>query len=364
MKDQPGMKTSLFKAPMWLLLNAGLASVCAMAQPTSPLVEVRSLMEAGRLPEAGKEIGRQLQRPDPEPGMQLLQCVVQAQQNQTEKAIACLKALVKQHPDMLEAYNNLGVLYASMNQQEESKRWFTLALQRQPTLWTLHQNLQSLQADMSRKAYARALQTELPLKDTAPKLTLLAATSIKNAPTSRDTHKAPDASVVAKAPADAQTPMAVIAHAPTQASVLKDATAKSAHGGLTPSDTGSVKTGKATALEDTTRQQVQEAVQAWAQAWRTQNMPVYLAAYTPDYTPGEGTTRPAWEAERTERIVGRQFIRVKVSNFTFENTGTKVIARFTQIYESDNIQSTRRKRLEFVHLEGLWKIARETVISN
>jgi len=349
---------------MWLLLNAGLASVCAMAQPTSPLVEVRSLMEAGRLPEAGKEIGRQLQRPDPEPGMQLLQCVVMAQQNQTDKAITCLIALVKQHPDMLEAYNNLGVLYASMNQQEESKRWFTLALQRQPTLWTLHQNLQSLQADMSRKAYARALQTELPLKDAGPKLTMLAATTMKNAPPTGVTNKVPGASVVAKAPVDAQTPVTVVAPGPAQASIPKDAAAKSALAGSVHSDTGTAKTGKATALEDTTRQQVQEAVQAWAQAWRTQNMSGYLAAYTPDYTPGERTTRPAWEAERTERIVGRQFIRVKVSNFTFENTGTKVIARFTQIYESDNIQSTSRKRLEFVQSEGRWKIARETVINN
>jgi hypothetical protein len=55
---------------------------------------------------------------------------------------------------------------------------------------------------------------------------------------------------------------------------------------------------------------------------------------------------------------------VKVSNFTFESTGSKVIARFTQTYESENIQSTSRKRLEFVRLEGLWKIARETVINN
>lgn len=349
---------------MWLLLNAGLAGFSAIAQPTSPLVEVRSLVQAGRLPEASKEISRQLQRPDPEPGMQLLQCVVMAQQNQTDKAIACLIALLKQHPDMLEAYNNLGVLYASMNQQDEAKRWFTLALQRQPTLWTLHQNLQSLQADMSRKAYARALQTELPFKDAGPKLTLLAATSIKSLPPTGTTHKAPEASVVTKAPVDTQTSVAVVAPGPAQASVPKEAAAKSTLGGPVLSDTGSAKTGKATVLDDPTRQQLQEAVQAWAQAWRTQNISAYLAAYTPDYTPDKRTTRSAWEAERTARIAGRQFIRVKVSNFNFENTGTKVIARFTQIYESDNIQLTRRKRIEFVRLEGQWKIARETVINN
>lgn len=358
------MKARLLTVPIWLLLNAGLAGVSAIAQPTSPLIEVRSLVQAGRLPEASQEIGRQLQRPDPEPGMQLLQCVVQAQQNQTDKAIACLITLVKLHPDMLEAYNNLGVLYASKNQQEEAKRWFSLALQRQPTLWTLHQNLQSLQADMARQAYARALQTELPLKDAAPKLTLLAATSIKNVPHTQVTNKAPEASVVAKSPIGAKKPVAVVADTPGQTTTPQVAAAKSTLGSAISSDTGSTKTAKATALDDATRQQILEAVQAWAQAWRTQNMTSYLAAYTPDYTPGEGRNRSAWEAERTARIAGRQFIRVKVSNFTFDNTGTQVIARFTQTYESDNIQSTSRKRLEFVRLEGLWKIARETVINN
>jgi len=358
------MKTRLLKAPIWLLLNAGLAGFSAMAQTTSPLADVRSLLQAGRLPEASKEISRQLQRSDPEPGMQLLQCVVLAQQNQTDKAIACQIALVKQHPDMLEAYNNLGVLYASLNQHEEAKRWFSLGLQRQPTLWTLHQNLQSLQADLSRKAYARALQTELPLKDAAPKLTLLAATSMGNGLAARVTNKAPDATVVAKSPADAQTPVSVAERAPVQASGPKIAAVSSAPGGSVANDTEPAPPGKAPKLDDATRQQLQEAVQAWAQAWSAQNMPVYLSAYTPDYTPGKWTSRSAWEAERTARIAGRQFVRVKVSNFKFENTGTKVIARFTQHYESDNIQSTHRKRLEFVRFEGLWKIARETVISN
>lgn len=358
------MKARFFKAPMWLFLNAWLAGHSAMAQPTNPLVEVRSLVQAGRLGEASKEIGRQLQRPDPEPDMKLLQCVVLAQQNQTDKAIACLIALVKQHPDMLEAYNNLGVLYASLNQHGEAKRWFSLALQRQPTLWTLHQNLQSLQADLSRQAYARALQTELPLKDAAPKLTLLAATSISHVPAARVTHKAANATVAAKAPADAKAPVPAVDHAPTQASAPTVAASAPTPGGSTSSDKESAPKAKAPALDDATRQQLQEAVQAWAQAWSAQNMPAYLAAYTSDYTPGKWTSRSAWEAERKARIAGRQFVRVKVSNFTFENTGTKVIARFTQLYESDNIQSTHRKKLEFVRFEGLWKIARETVISN
>ncbi len=145
-------RTNIFLSGfLWctLLAWAGVG-MHARAQTPNPQPDVQSLMQAGKFPEASKEIARQLKRPDPDPQLQLLQCVVQAQQNQTDKAIVCLTSLVKQRPEMLEAYNNLGVLHASKGQHEEAQRWFTLGLQRQPSLWTLHQNLQNLQADLSR----------------------------------------------------------------------------------------------------------------------------------------------------------------------------------------------------------------------
>jgi tetratricopeptide (TPR) repeat protein len=394
------MNVQLAIGQKFLLLIAGVALSFsggkALSQMPSPQAEVRNLMQAGKLPEAGKEIARQLQRPDPEPGMQLLQCVVQAQQNQTDKAIACLSALVKQRPEMLEAYNNLGVLHASQGQHEEAKRWFILGMQRQPTVWTLHQNLQSLQADLSRKAYARALQNELPLKDAPPKLALLASTSLSNTPVAVG-NKAPESPAAGKPPVLAQSPFSVTAQPPAQptatglstattaaptTSVAKSETSKtqqparsaqaqadaittaSTSAVAVPSPPSAEKNGKASTLDDANLQQLQDAVQAWAKAWSDQNMPAYLAAYAPDYTPGKSTTRAAWEAERTARIVGRQFVRVKIGQVSFEKRDSKVITRFNQLYESDNIQSTHRKRLEWVQVEGSWKIARETVISN
>jgi uncharacterized protein YchJ len=123
------------------------------------------------------------------------------------------------------------------------------------------------------------------------------------------------------------------------------------------------ETSKAKGIDDATRQQLQAAVQAWAQAWSAQNMTAYFGAYAPDYTPSKWTPRAAWEAERTSRIVGRQFVKVSVSNFSFENKGSKTAVRFNQVYESDNIQSTHRKRLDLMQIDGRWKIVRETVIS-
>lgn len=351
------MKTRLPKAAFSILCLSLIVWTSGRAQGPSSLAEVRGLIQAGRLNEASKEIARQLQGADPAPGMQLLQCVVLAQQSQTDKAIVCLNELIKKRPDTLEAYNNLGVLYASKGQVEEAQKWFTLALQRQPTTWTLHQNLQNLQADMSRKAYARALQAEMPLKDAPPKLTMLATAVHDGAP--------------AQVPATIKTPKAKLAE-PASPPALPTATKQISGGEYKSEDANVALTGpnktdpatKAKGMDETTRQQLQDAVQAWAQAWSSQNMNDYFAAYTPDYTPSKSITREAWQSERRDRIAGRQFVRVKVSNFSFEDTGKKVIARFNQVYESDNIQSKHRKRLELVLLEGSWKIARETVISN
>lgn len=347
------MNTCFAMVRFWLLQCSMVAGACAgsnaLAQTVSPQAEVRHMVQAGQLTAASKEIARQLQRPEPEPGMQLLQCVVQAQQNQTDKAIVCLSTLIKQRPDMLEAYNNLGVLYASKGQHEEAQRWFTLALQRQPTLWTLHQNLQSLQADLARKAYSRALQNELPLKNVPAKLTMLGTTTL--------TQTAVVQTAKPAEPAPTPLPISGLAGPDNKPTAFQTA-------GPVTDEKGQAQKIKTNSLDDATRQQLQEAVQAWAQAWSAQNMKAYFAAYTPEYTPGKSMTRAAWEAERTDRIAGREFVRVKVSNFSFENTGTKVIARFNQFYESGNLQSTHRKRLELVQQESQWKIARETVISN
>jgi uncharacterized protein YchJ len=363
------------------------AGINLTAQP-----EIRSLMQAGRLAEASREIARQLQKPDPEPTLQLLQCVVQANQNQTEKAIACLSALVKAQPDMLEAYNNLGVLHASLGQHEEAKRWLTLAMQRMPSLWTVHQNLQTLQADLSRKAYARALQAELPLKEAPPRLTMLATSALSNPV--KVAQASPPAVVVATtnppAPASPQMPAStpVVAPSSTPPAVSKPEAVKppaartEAITATKPevkktevlkaappkpealkTESPEAETNKAKGLDEATRQQLQAAVQAWAQAWSAQNMAAYFGAYAPDFTPSKWTPRATWEAQRTSRIVGRQFVRVSVSNFSFENKGSKTAVRFNQVYESDNIQSKHSKRLDLVQIDGRWKIVRETVIS-
>ncbi|OYU10352.1 MAG: hypothetical protein CFE38_18120 [Comamonadaceae bacterium PBBC1] len=337
--------------PLTSTPNSSLTNASPMAEPAS-LAQVRELMQAGRLAEAGQEIARQLQKPVTDPQFQLLQCVVLANQNQTAKAITCLNALVKAQPDMLEAYNNLGVLHASLGQHDEARRWLNLAMQRVPALWTVHQNMQNLQVEVSRKAYASALQTELPLKAAAPKLTLLASTSLSS-PEKKPKVVANDAPSPVKAALP--PPAADLVAAPASAAPAPPVQP------LKPTPVP-VQTTEQAPMNEETRKQVQSAIEAWAQAWTAQNMTQYFAAYTPDFSAPKGLGRAAWEAERTSRIAGRRFVRVSVRQFSFEKVGSKVVARFSQVYESDNIFSTHRKRLDLVRHEGNWKIERESVI--
>jgi Tfp pilus assembly protein PilF len=388
--------------PLTGLASAAQPPVTVSASPASTL-EIRSLIQAGRLPEASREITRQLQKQDPDPAVQLLQCVVQANQNQTDKAIACFTALIKTRPDMVEAYNNLGVLLASQGQHEEAKRWFHLAMQRMPSMWTVHQNLLSLQAEISRKAYARALQAELPVKEAPIKLTLLAATTLAQAPKPEAPVLA-DAKLAANAPvqppvqssiqrpvvaakeAASPTPTTTVASAPAatkpplaDAALLNSMPAKPAGAPVTPPPAAKPKTEtieakalepvkpespKIEAIDDETRRQLQTAVEAWAKAWSSQDMPAYLAAYSPEFSTAKWSSRAQWEAERTARIVGRQFVSVTVSHFTFEKLGQKMLVRFNQAYKSDNIVSTNRKRLDMALQEGRWQIVKENVIGN
>lgn len=349
---------------VWPLAGLPHTPLTASSHPSEPvsLTQVRELMRAGRLAEAGQEIARQLQKPVPDPQFQLLQCVVLAHQNQTAKAITCLNALVKAQPDMLEAYNNLGVLHASLGQHDEARRWLNLAMQRVPALWTVHQNMQNLQLEVSRKAYASALQTELPLKATPPKLTMLASTALgsqdkKPKPVTNEVPTAVKASPPPPVDGAAITAQTAAPPPPAQTLVKTPAPAPKSE-----QPQSGLQKPEQVPLDEDTRKQVQAAIEAWARAWSAQDMPQYFSAYTPDFSVGKGSGRAAWEAERTSRIAGRRFVRVSVRQFSFEKEGPKVVARFSQVYESDNIFSTHRKRLDLVRHEGGWRIERENVI--
>ena len=105
--------------------------------------------------------------------------------------------------------------------------------------------------------------------------------------------------------------------------------------------------------------EVQSAIDAWAKAWSSKDVSSYLGAYGADFAPPNGLNRKAWELERRSRIEPRKSISVTVSDLTIDVNGSQASAQFRQVYNSDSLNVTSRKRLDLVKSGNRWLIVRE-----
>ena len=74
-----------------------------------------------------------------------------------DQAVAIYEKVIEVEPDLPEAYNNLGLIYAADGNFEKATRYFQLGLQTNPTYATLYQNLSTLYAARAISAYRKAL---------------------------------------------------------------------------------------------------------------------------------------------------------------------------------------------------------------
>ena len=104
---------------------------------------------------------------------------------------------------------------------------------------------------------------------------------------------------------------------------------------------------------------LRDALEVWATAWARQDVPTYLAAYAPTYSP-PGKKRADWERERRERLTQPVFVRVAVDEVTVqEAAGAHPRVRFVQRYESERYEEKSSKVLTFGKYEGRWLIEKE-----
>ena len=106
-------------------------------------------------------------------------------------------------------------------------------------------------------------------------------------------------------------------------------------------------------------QAVEAAVQAWARAWSKKDMKAYYAAYGQGFKPADGASRSNWESDRKARIVGKNKIRVELSNIRVALNGDKATARFRQDYQGDSLRVSSNKSLALAKEGKRWVIVRE-----
>ena len=102
------------------------------------------------------------------------------------------------------------------------------------------------------------------------------------------------------------------------------------------------------------------ALEEWRAAWSARDADRYLSMYAPTFKPAAGMARGKWEQLRRERLKRASFVVVKVVDPQVTVAGSDAAAIFTQVYESDTIKESGRKKLAMVLVgDGKWRIREE-----
>ena len=353
-----------------LALLIGMVCTAALADDYS---DVSQLIKAGKLPEALARADQFLATQPKDPQMRFVKGVIQRDSGKTAEAIATFTRLTEDYPELPEPYNNLAVLYAGQSQFDKARAALEMAIRTNPSYSTAHENLGDIYAKLASQAYNKALQLDTSNAAVPPKLALIreifgngAGKVSHTAPTNQQ--GVPPSSPAVKPPLVAVAPVAQpvivspkpVAPTPTTQVVIAP----------TPQQTPAVATkapaanANRAATDSASSVQVKEvesAVDKWASAWSARDVKLYLAAYGADFNPPGAMGRKAWEEERTQRILGKSSISVKVDKLVVSVNGNHAVAKFRQDYKAGGLAVSSHKTLDFSKSNDHWHIVKETV---
>lgn len=100
---------------------------------------------------------------------------------------------------------------------------------------------------------------------------------------------------------------------------------------------------------------------SWAKAWENKDVNSYIAFYSPNFKPEEGTYE-SWLTNRRDRIARAQRIDIEISDLqvipSFDKPDEYEIS-FIQDYSAKNYQERSKKILTWKESKGIWQIIRE-----
>ena len=142
----------------------GLGVLAALLLPGSAFggeAFERALALAGeeRSAEARDALGPVLEHEPVDAQARLLHGVLRAHEGRVGEAIEIFEALRNEHPDMLEPYNNLAVLYALEGRLEAARETLLVTLERRPDA-AVYVNLGDVYTKLARRAYEHARELE------------------------------------------------------------------------------------------------------------------------------------------------------------------------------------------------------------
>lgn len=278
-----------------------------------------------------------------------------AKQGQLNQAIDIYEALIKQHPLLPEAYNNLAALYLKQNKPKQAKSVLEQGLHAHKGYGALYESLTAINVAMARDAYSKALQIDLKPAEVA--IEILAF----NDDQQRKTNNA----IVNSTEETTEPVETTIASEPVAEPVVEKTDPRPAP----PIVTSAIKPAPVvkTPVEVTVstvpvkKEAVEIVIQAWAAAWSAQAVDMYLSFYHDQYRAENGMSRKNWEKLRRTRIKKPEWIKVTISDYQLERSDSKqAVVTFKQHYESNGYADVTSKRMVLLYTNNGWQIFQET----
>lgn len=316
--------------------------------------EVAKLYKQGNLAKALEQADAYLAIKPKDAQMRFQKGLILTDQNRIADATRVFSSLSEDYPDLPEPYNNLAVIYASQGQYDKARVALEMAIRTHPSYSTAHENLGDIYAKMASQAYGKALQLDKANLAGQTKLAIIKdltttgkSKGVQSSAIATDNSLPTDQERIAgKAPEKVPAKTAEKA-APEKAAPEKAAIAEK------PAP-------QKPAVPDSNSNEVLKAIKAWAKAWSDKDAATYLAFYASDFHTPRGTSRPAWEKNRRERIEKPKSIHVEIIHPKVSFTDAKhARISFKQSYHSDAIKSTTTKTLEMVKTGDEWQIQQE-----
>ena len=242
-------------------------------------------------------------------------------QGKLGEAIAIYRTLIKQHPQLPEAYNNLAALYLQQKKPQQAKEILEQGIRAHKGYAALYDNLVAINVAMAREAYSKALQL-----DSKPGEIRIA--SLKPAAVQK-TAQAKNRTVAVKTEVKEENIIADIAR-----------TAAETREANIPG--------------------VNDTLQAWATAWSAQAVDLYLSFYDEKYRPANGQSRAGWEKTRRYRLKKPEWIKVSLSDIKIQSLSADMVeVNFRQVYESNSFTDNSYKKMRLHKTDDGWRILSE-----
>ncbi len=360
------MMNPRFYIPRWAALLLLFAGNCPAAyEEAAQALQAKDYAAALQQLEAVPEAQRQ------DPQWQLLQAASEAGSGDLKGAEARYLALISQSPKLPEAYNNLAALYARQGRLDEAMELLEQAMKTNESYATVYANLRNIYYEMSRSAYARALQMEQRKGGPAlqPILTVAAAPQpvvvpeqvVSEAPAQKQIEETspqpPEVVNVALVAVEGVAPQPL----PVPETVVE--VAEEADVNMTAKAIPEAVTDVAVEAGMPSQEAVIAMLNRWAADWAGQQVEGYLDAYAEAFQPGQGMAREQWEAQRRQRLARPESIEVQLGDFDIQfRDDDRASVTLVQYYRSERYSDTVRKRFQLIRMGESWKILTEKTI--